>query len=67
MKAKTPKPSWNDPHAEREAGKYDNPVPSRELILATVQTQGGSGMTMDALIDHFARHQKQIIAAITRL
>ncbi len=53
MKAKTPKPSWNDPHAEREAGKYDNPVPSRELILATVQTQGGSGMTMDALIDHF--------------
>ncbi len=22
-----------DPHAEREAAKYDNPIPSREVIL----------------------------------
>jgi len=26
-----------DPHAEREAAKYDNPIPSRELILEVLQ------------------------------
>ncbi len=30
----------NDPHAEREAGLYDSPLPSRELILATMSEQG---------------------------
>ena len=28
--------SWNDPNASSEAQKYDNPIPSRELILQTI-------------------------------
>ena len=27
-------PVVKDPHAKREAGKYENPIPSREFILA---------------------------------
>ncbi|OAI13840.1 ribonuclease R [Methylomonas koyamae] len=29
-----------DPHAEREAEKYENPIPSRELILELIQQAG---------------------------
>ena len=29
-----------DPHYEREAGRYDHPVPSREFILETLTEQG---------------------------
>ncbi|WP_367110712.1 ribonuclease R [uncultured Psychrobacter sp.] len=32
--------SWNDPNASSEAQKYDNPIPSRELILSTISDQG---------------------------
>ena len=32
--------SWNDPNASSEAQKYDNPIPSRELILSTINKQG---------------------------
>lgn len=28
-----------DPHAQREAEKYDNPIPSRELILQTLEEE----------------------------
>lgn len=30
----------NDPHAEREASRYETPLPSRELILTTLSDQG---------------------------
>lgn len=30
----------NDPHAEREASRYDTPLPSRELVLKTMSEQG---------------------------
>lgn len=30
----------DDPHAEREAQKYDNPAPSREYLLAALETYG---------------------------
>ncbi|QJQ94753.1 MULTISPECIES: ribonuclease R [Halomonadaceae] len=30
----------DDPHAEREAHKYDNPVPSREYLLARLEEYG---------------------------
>lgn len=33
---KTPK----DPYAEREAAKYENPIPSREFILETLESTG---------------------------
>jgi ribonuclease R len=29
-----------DPHRQREAKKYDNPIPSRELILQSLEEQG---------------------------
>ncbi|AMN50709.1 MULTISPECIES: ribonuclease R [unclassified Psychrobacter] len=32
--------SWNDPNASSEAQKYDNPIPSRELILHTIAEHG---------------------------
>lgn len=41
MTAKPPRPpKLNDPFAEREAGKYARPIPSRELILELLRTQG---------------------------
>ena len=30
----------NDPHAKREAAQYETPLPSRELIMQTMQEQG---------------------------
>ena len=30
----------NDPHAKREASRYETPLPSRELILSTMADQG---------------------------
>ncbi len=35
-----PKKRYRDPHADREAGKYENPVPSRELILEVLNDHG---------------------------
>ncbi|MED5389408.1 MAG: ribonuclease R [Pseudomonadota bacterium] len=35
-----PKKRYRDPHAEREAEKYENPVPSRELILEALNDHG---------------------------
>ena len=32
--------SWNDPNASSEAQKYDNPIPSRELILSKISDLG---------------------------
>lgn len=29
-----------DPHAEREAQKYENPIPSREMLLSLFETEG---------------------------
>ncbi|MBK5970392.1 MULTISPECIES: ribonuclease R [Thiorhodovibrio] len=37
-----------DPHREREARKYDNPIPSREFILETL-TDGGVPMDFEAV------------------
>ncbi len=36
----TSKKRYSDPHADREAEKYENPVPSRELILDVLNDQG---------------------------
>src|ERR1700677_4166639 len=29
-----------DPHIEREAGRYENPLPSREFVLETLANEG---------------------------
>ncbi len=35
---------WDDPFAARESGKYERPIPSRELILATLERDGQCAM-----------------------
>ncbi|MCX7103317.1 MAG: ribonuclease R [Methylobacter sp.] len=44
MTLKSKKPvdfnSTNDPYAQREADKYENPIPSRELILQFIENSG---------------------------
>jgi ribonuclease R len=37
---KTSKVRKRDPHYEREAGKYENPLPSREYVLSTLTERG---------------------------
>ncbi|MBK6631965.1 MAG: ribonuclease R [Betaproteobacteria bacterium] len=39
-----------DPHYEREAGKYENPLPSREFVLVTL-TERGVPLSFDELAD----------------
>lgn len=41
-----------DPHAAREAERYDNPVPSREMILATLD-ELGKPLTHPQLAHHY--------------
>ena len=43
--------SWNDPNASSEAQRYDNPIPSRELILSTISDN--SDVTHKALAKIF--------------
>ncbi len=38
-----------DPHAEREAAKYENPIPSREFIQHTLE-EAGVPMNLDELV-----------------
>lgn len=48
---KSPDPSLlNDPHASREAEKYDNPIPSREFILDMMAELAGP-VSYDTLCD----------------
>lgn len=43
--------AWNDPNASLEAKKYDNPIPSRTLILQVLEAQGA--MSHAELANHF--------------
>ncbi len=49
------RPSWNDPHAERESAKYEHPVPSRELIQE-VLSAAPRGLTHEQIGHHFGLH-----------
>ncbi len=40
MTKKTHHKRMNDPHAAREASRYDTPIPSREVVLSTMGEQG---------------------------
>ncbi len=44
--------NWRDPHADREAAKYDSPVPSRELIMQVLEASG-QGLTHEQVCRHF--------------
>ncbi len=54
-----------DPEARREAEKYDNPIPSRELILKLLEERGAPA-TRAQLQDEFGLHDEDSIEALRR-
>lgn len=54
-----------DPHYEREAKKYANPIPSRELILETLTTQGAP-LSFDELAELLSLEDEQDLVALDR-
>ncbi|MDP2227630.1 MAG: RNB domain-containing ribonuclease, partial [Moraxellaceae bacterium] len=56
---------WKDPHADREADRYENPIPSRELILE-VLTAAGKPLTTEQLAGHFSLHEEGREEALRR-
>jgi ribonuclease R len=59
------KPTWQDPHAGREAERYENPIPSRELILE-VLGKGSKALTADQLAAHFGLFEEDQAEALRR-
>jgi ribonuclease R len=55
-----------DPHASREAEKYENPIPSRELIM-DVLTQAGVPMMEDEIAAALEIHETEIDGFARRL
>ncbi|MDH5301382.1 MAG: ribonuclease R [Gammaproteobacteria bacterium] len=54
-----------DPFAQREAEKYENPVPSREFILAVLE-EAGEPMSRHRLVQHFSMETEDDIEALRR-
>lgn len=54
-----------DPYADREAAKYENPVASRELILEVLEDSSGP-MSHPALCKHFELNDEDSIEALRR-
>ncbi len=59
------KSTWSDPHAKREAGKYENPVPSRELILELLENRKAPATHME-VVEEFNLHEEDQIEAVRR-
>lgn len=56
---------YGDPFAEREAERYENPIPSRELILAMLAEQG-RGLTAPQVAAHFGLFEPDREEALRR-
>ncbi len=54
-----------DPHAEREAVKYENPIPSREFILAHI-AERGEPLDYEQLASELALHDEEPREALRR-
>ncbi len=54
-----------DPHAAREAAKYENPIPSREVILALIQNHVGP-MTREEVAEALDLHDEDALEALRR-
>jgi ribonuclease R len=54
-----------DPHRQREANKYANPIPSREFILETL-TEAGMPLVFDELARALDLAQEQDLVALKR-
>ncbi|HKK55292.1 ribonuclease R [Marinobacter sp.] len=59
------KQSDQDPHAKREASKYDNPIQSREFILAHLKERGAPA-THETLCSEFGLDSDESIEALRR-
>ncbi|MBF0265450.1 MAG: ribonuclease R [Gammaproteobacteria bacterium] len=57
--------NFKDPYAEREKEKYDNPVPSREIILDLITTSPNV-LDRDAIIAHFGLSDEEQLEGIRR-
>lgn len=57
--------AWQDPHAAREADRYENPIPSRELILELLE-QSRKPLTVEQTAAHFGLHDEERIEALRR-
>lgn len=56
--------NWIDPEAKAEAERYDNPIPSRTLILTTLE-QLDLPQSHAELVDHFDIHDQKSIDALS--
>jgi len=54
-----------DPHAQREAEKYENPIPSRELILQLIQ-EAGKPLRRQQIAQQFALETPDALEALRR-
>lgn len=54
-----------DPHAEREAQKYANPIPSREYILGYL-SERGKPATQEQIEDELGLHEEDEVEALRR-
>ncbi|MGQ9425554.1 ribonuclease R [Gilvimarinus sp. F26214L] len=59
------KQSPHDPHAEREAERYENPIPSREYILEQLK-EAGSPLTHEDLCERLKLSDPESVEALRR-
>lgn len=59
------KKNINDPHADREANKYDNPIQSREFILEHLKERGAPA-THPTLCEELGQNSEEGIEALRR-
>ncbi len=57
--------STTDPYAQREAEKYENPIPSREVILAALE-HAGKPLTRVEIAKTFGLEEEETLEALRR-
>jgi ribonuclease R len=57
--------STNDPYAQREAEKYENPIPSRELILSALE-HAGKPLSRVEIAKTFKLEEEETLEALRR-
>jgi len=57
--------STNDPYAQREAEKYENPIPSRELILQYLE-HTGKPLGREEIAEAFTLESEDQLEALRR-
>ncbi|MDI1302494.1 MAG: ribonuclease R [bacterium] len=65
MPKRPPSDTWQDPHANREADRYENPIPSREFILDVLE-KDGKPLTTQQLAAHFQLFDEEREEALRR-